>query len=108
MFKKKNAQGMSITVIIVAIIALIVLVAEIMIFSGKFDDFRSGIGKAVTCEDACKAIGYDFSAAISKRDCVREFSSGSLGEPIPGTYSDVSGSSSTGKIICCCMNKKSR
>jgi len=94
----KNAQGMSINVIIVAIIALIVLVIVIMLFSGKFDDFRSGIGKAVTCEDACKAIGMRKTLYSYDGD-------GCLGLPvsnspkiISGTYSDVTGANE----VCCC------
>ena len=54
MLKKKNAQGMSIKVIIAVIIALIVLIAVGVMFSGKFGDFRGGL-KSVgdptkTCE----------------------------------------------------------
>jgi len=43
MFKTKTAQGMSIKIIIVAIISLIVLIAVVIMFSGKFGDFSGGI-----------------------------------------------------------------
>jgi len=44
MLKKKNAQGISVHVIIIAVIALIVLIVLIAIFTGKFGEFSKGIG----------------------------------------------------------------
>ena len=43
MLKKKNAQGLSITTIIIVIIGLIVLVVLILLFTGKLGDFSSGV-----------------------------------------------------------------
>lgn len=40
---QRRAQGLSINVIIVAVIGLVVLVIIIAIFSGKFGDFSSGV-----------------------------------------------------------------
>jgi len=42
MFKKRNAQGMSLKVIIVAILGLIILTIIVMMLTGKLGDFRSG------------------------------------------------------------------
>jgi len=96
MLKMKNAQGMSITVIIVAIIGFMVLIAVIMIFSGKFDDFRSGIGKAVTCEDACKVIGFEVSSSFpSAQNCKGP---NERNKVIPGKYSDI-----PEDRVCCCL-----
>ena len=94
MLKNRNEQGMSITFIIVAIIALIVLIAAVMIFSGKFDDFRSGIGKAVTCEDACKVLGMTISVYKTEGDCKIVKKIGY--KLIPGDFSDRKGEK------CCC------
>jgi len=48
MLKKRNAQGISIQVIIIAAIALVVLVVLIAIFTGKFGIFSSGINKILS------------------------------------------------------------
>jgi len=42
MLKNRKAQGMSVKIIIVAIIGLIILVAVVMMLTGKLGDFRSG------------------------------------------------------------------
>jgi len=41
MLKKRNAQGMSLKVIIVAILGLIILTIIVMMLTGKLGDFRS-------------------------------------------------------------------
>lgn len=46
----KKSQGLSITTIIVAAIALIVLVVLVAIFTGRIGLFSKGIGEATTCE----------------------------------------------------------
>jgi len=55
MLKKRNAQGISIHVIIVAVIALIVLIVLIGMFTGKFGEFGKGIesfgNPLETCEE---------------------------------------------------------
>jgi hypothetical protein len=56
---RKKSQGLSITTIIVAAIALIVLVVLIAIFTGRLGGFSSGVrGAGLTCEQSCKAAGY--------------------------------------------------
>ena len=100
MLKKKKAQGMSITVIIMAIIGLAILIFVIMLFSGKFDDFRSGIGKAVTCEDACKVLGADNHRSLLKSNCVD--SPLSMKKIVSGAYSDIT----LPNNLCCCIYEK--
>jgi hypothetical protein len=46
----KKSQGLSITTIIVAAIALIVLVVLIAIFTGRVGVFSKGLSKVGTCE----------------------------------------------------------
>ena len=57
---RKKSQGLSITTIIVAAIALIVLVVLVAIFTGRLGGFSAGVGESGTlsCNQACKAIGF--------------------------------------------------
>ena len=52
---KKRAQGMSVRVIIVAVIGLIILVAVIAMLTSKLDIFKKGVGSfgdpTKTCAD---------------------------------------------------------
>ena len=52
---KKRAQGMSVRVIIVAVIGLIILVAVIAMLNSKLDIFKKGVGSfgdpTKTCAD---------------------------------------------------------
>ena len=57
--KNKRGQGLSLNTIIIAAIALIVLVVLVMIFTGRMGGFTRGLGKATTCDQACKAGGYN-------------------------------------------------
>jgi hypothetical protein len=56
MFKKRKAQGLSITTIIVAVIGIIILVVLIAIFTGRLGDFSAGVEKASSCETMCQAL----------------------------------------------------
>ena len=57
---RKRAQGLSITTIIVAAIALIVLVVLIAIFTGRIGIFSSGIKESgLSCNQACEALGFN-------------------------------------------------
>lgn len=57
--KLKKGQGISVNVIIIAAIALIVLVVLVAVFTGRFGIFATGVDKATTCEEACKALGQE-------------------------------------------------
>lgn len=56
----KKAQGLSLNVVIIAVLALIVLVLLIMIFSGKLGQFRTGVSSCSGhCERTATACGPD-------------------------------------------------
>ena len=58
MFNNRKAQGLSVHTIIVAIIGLIILVAVILMLSGKLVDFDKGITGATSCESKCSVAGF--------------------------------------------------
>lgn len=75
----KKAQGLSLTTIIVAAIALIVLVILVMIFTGRIGIFSKGVGQAGQAELATLRLSYDdcrpspsheatFTAAMEKAE----------------------------------------
>lgn len=80
MRRNLKSQGISINIIIIASIALIILVVLVAVFTGRFGVFTSGVKKATTCSEACKAA--DFSGT---------------GEILEGYYSD---SDSSQPCIC--------
>ncbi len=93
MLKNRKSQ-LSITMIITAIIGLIILVAIILMLTGKLGAFGEGTSEASGCETVCKAIGKvkhttDQATAAACKDTAK-------GQYIFGDYSDVS----TG--VCCC------
>jgi len=57
--RKKKSQGLSITTIIVAAIALIVLVVLVAIFTGRLGSFSKGLNEVTSCSQICAAKGYD-------------------------------------------------
>ena len=104
MLKSRKAQGLSITTIIVAIIGLIILVVLIAIFTGRTNIYSSNVDELTSCKNTCKNIGYDIGSSVSENFCLKV--SNPKGNPLPGTYSDVSGKDEGGrKLICCCLNK---
>tara|TARA_Y100000310_G_scaffold2558_2_gene3295 strand:+ start:104 stop:472 length:369 start_codon:yes stop_codon:yes gene_type:complete len=54
MFKKRNAQGTSIKIIVAAVIGLIVIVAAVALLTGKLNIFGEGIKKFGDPEKTCK------------------------------------------------------
>ena len=64
MLKKKNAQGMSIKIIIVAIIGLIILAVVVMMLSGRLGDFGGKVkmfgDNSKTCQEQ---TGHDLDDA---------------------------------------------
>ena len=55
MFKKRNAQGTSIKIIVAAVIGLIVIVAAVALLTGKLNIFGEGIKKFGDPEKTCSA-----------------------------------------------------
>ena len=100
MFKKRG-QGLSITVIVASVIGLIIIVVVIALLTGKLGGFSKGVESAVSCKNACIAIGHDFSGvetlALTKSGC------NSLASPtikttiLPGKFGDIP----EGKVCCC-------
>ncbi len=78
MFKNEKAQGISITTIIVAAIALVVLVILIAIFTGKMGGFTQQLescsekaGECVASVAACKERG-QFNSPLTGTSCEKE------------------------------------
>jgi len=95
---QKRAQGLSINVVIVAVIGLIILVVVIAMFTGKLGSFGKGLDAAGSCDTACSALGKKGDPIHNRAQC------GDLPGEIfmpggPGAFSDVS----DGKV-CCCEN----
>ena len=101
MFINKKAQGLPITTIIAAVIGLIILVVIVMMITGKLGAFGEGLGRAASCENMCKTMGYDFGNGLSESGC----DSLTKSRVIPGTYSDVSGKTEIdAEKVCCCYS----
>jgi hypothetical protein len=94
----KKAQGLSVTTIIVAIIGLIILVAIILMITGKLGAFGEGASSVASCENSCKSIGWVISSQDTSGGCV-DATSGTLFKRkiISGKYSDRL----EGKVCCC-------
>ena len=57
MLKKRNAQGLSINVIVAAVIALIILLVLVAMLTGKFGDFSRGVGSLGNPAQLCSEQG---------------------------------------------------
>ena len=55
---KKKAQGLSMTTIVVAALALLVLVVLALVFTGRMGSFSTGIKEVADCKQACVAAGF--------------------------------------------------
>ena len=65
---KKKAQGLSMTTIVVAALALLVLVVLALVFTGRMGDFSKGVKNVGTCDQACIAAGYLGSGGTCETD----------------------------------------
>lgn len=69
-FKNKKSQGMSINVVIIAVLGLVVLVVLAAIFTGRVKLFSSGLDR---CTGSCEKNNEDCSAkngvVIPKKIC---------------------------------------
>ena len=81
---KKKAQGLSMTTIVVAALALLVLVVLALVFTGRMGNFASGVKQTTTCEQACISAGF------------KDDSTTSIDNPLTGYKTD------DGKGICYC------
>lgn len=53
----KRAQGLSINVIVAAVIGLIIIVVVVMLLTGKLGGFSKGVDESNSCVNACKSLG---------------------------------------------------
>ena len=68
MLKKRDAQGLPINVIIMAVIALIILVILIAIFTGQMSNFFTNVQEVQTCDEICRINGYTAGEADSTQE----------------------------------------
>ncbi len=77
MLKKRDAQGLSINVIIIAVIALVVLIVLVAIFTDRLGIFSRGVSELETCKGLggeCKvACGVDEERVFGALDCDRDY-----------------------------------
>ena len=66
MLKKRNADGMSINVIVLAVISLIILVVLIAILTGRIGNFIGTVKESQSCNEICKIK--DYSSGKSEPD----------------------------------------
>ena len=99
MLKKRNAQGLSINLIVLTVIGLVVLVVIIAIFTGRINVFSSGVDELTSCENSCNNIGADDNEARIEGFCT----SGPIysKKVLPGTFSDIKEG-----WECCCRWRK--
>jgi hypothetical protein len=96
----KRAQGLSVHTIIVAIIGLIILVAIILMLTGKLGTVGKGVGSPTSCESACNAIGMDDHIPSDKTECDGfDDLVGINTQYIPGNFRDVPDNK------CCCRTQ---
>ncbi len=58
----KKAQGLSMTTIVIAALALLVLVVLTLIFTGRLGGFARGVDENTDCQTYCDSIGYPGNA----------------------------------------------
>ena len=68
MLKKRNAQGLTISVIIMAVVGLIIVVVLVAMLTGNLGGFSKGARDSGTCTAVCKAAGYDSGATTEVAD----------------------------------------
>ena len=54
----KKAQGLSMTTIVIAALALLVLVVLTLIFTGRMGTFARGLDENTDCNTYCESSGY--------------------------------------------------
>lgn len=101
MYKKRNAQGLSITTIIVAVIGLIIVIVLIAIFTGRIGGFSRSLDTAETevktCSSLCGVQGLvKHSGDVTGTEECR-VASPSTYKVLSGTFTDVTSG------VCCCI-----
>ncbi len=65
----KKAQGLSMTTIVVAALALLVLVVLVLSFTGRMNIFSTGVQESSKCLTFCNSIGYENAYSTSESNC---------------------------------------
>ncbi len=69
MLKKRNAQGLSIHIIIIAVLGLIILIAVILMLSGRIGDFSEGADKELCAgESLWVKLGWTEDPCVADTD----------------------------------------
>ena len=92
MFNKKKAQGNSITTIIIAAIALVVLVILVAIFTGKISWFVKETNKCESQSGICLEMDTCTSQnlqVVSGTDCKERYDRGDAGVEGPACCRDI-------------------
>jgi len=66
MFNNRKAQGLSVHTIIVAIIGLIILVAIVLMLTGKLGSFGEDVDEVASCGNICKVAGRIEGGGVGK------------------------------------------
>ncbi|MEK6869573.1 MAG: hypothetical protein AABX63_05215 [Nanoarchaeota archaeon] len=85
MLNKKDAQGFSINIIVLAVISLIILVVLIAILTGRIGNFIGTVKESQSCNQICQIKDY----------------SGGVPEPRPGYEILIGARDSNGKQCYC-------
>lgn len=96
MLKKRSAQGLSITTIIVAVIGLVIVVVLIAVFTGRIGSFGTELDKSKTCTSVCTAIGLNPSGEDDRPTCRAKADGRSIG--LKDEFPDVADK------YCCCSS----
>lgn len=72
----KRGQGMSITVIIAAVIGLIVIVVVVAVLTGKLGTFSTTASSQGDCATVCKAAGYNSAGGTAATPGVKNAQGG--------------------------------
>src|SRR3989338_1659920 len=99
MLKKRNAQGLSITMIVAAVIALVIIVVIIAILTRNLGSFSSGAGTAISCRSVCEGFRMKVGFEHNKNDCKVADNE----KYIPGTFDELPVDTLGTRSVCCCQ-----
>ncbi len=111
MLKKRNAQGLSITVIIAAVIGLIIIVVVVMMLTGKLGAFGKGVDEQSNIAKTCSEQGGSIESGTACSSGSKIFASDtiasgkicckSVGSPAPSSPACAGEGGYCGAIACC-------
>jgi hypothetical protein len=93
----KKGQGLSMTTIVIAALALLVLVVLTLIFTGRLNLWNKGMDETMACDNYCTAIGKGFTTGAETSATTGKCASGET--LAPGVViKDTDGNTN----YCCC------